>query len=170
VSLESEYDLDDELAKKYGRNSSDCNDSASITFCSTIFWPKISNGHKTKSIYSHDTINVSLESEYDPDDELAKNKNSDCNDLASITFCSTIFRPKISNGHKTKSIYSHDTINVSLESEYNPEDELAKNIGGTIANVMIRHQLLFAPPFFGSRSQMAIKQRVSTRMTQYRCH
>jgi hypothetical protein len=50
----------------------------------------------------------------------------------------------------------HDTINVSLESEYDPEDKLAKNTRGTVATVMIRHQLLFAPPFFGSKSQMAI--------------
>jgi hypothetical protein len=63
----------------------------------------------------------------------------------------------MSNGHKTKSIYSHDTINVSLESEYDPEDELAKNTGGTVATVMIRHQLLFAPPFFGSKSRTAIQ-------------
>jgi hypothetical protein len=60
----------------------------------------------------------------------------------------------------------HDTINVSLESEYYPEDELAKNMGGTVATVMIWHQLLFAPIFFGSKSQTAIKQRVSTHMTQ----
>jgi hypothetical protein len=52
----------------------------------------------------------------------------------------------------------HDTINVSLESEYYPEDKLEKNAGGTVATVMIWHQLLFAaPPFFGSKSRMAIQ-------------
>jgi hypothetical protein len=49
----------------------------------------------------------------------------------SITFCSTNFWLNISNGHKTKSIYLHVTINVSLESEYDTEDELAKKTGGT---------------------------------------
>jgi hypothetical protein len=60
----------------------------------------------------------------------------------------------------------HDTINVSLESEYHLEDELAKITGGTVATVMFRHQLLFAPQFFCSKSQMAIKQRVSACMSQ----
>jgi hypothetical protein len=87
VSLESEYDPEDKLAKKKGRNSSNCNDSVSITFCSTIFFGlKISNSHKTKSIYSHDTINVSLESEYDPEDELAKKGKNGLH-----TFSFTIF-------------------------------------------------------------------------------
>jgi hypothetical protein len=59
----------------------------------------------------------------------------------------------------------HDTINVSLESEYHPEEELAKNTGGTVATVMIWHQLLFAPQFFCSKYQMVIKQRVSACMS-----
>jgi hypothetical protein len=41
-----------------------------------------------------------------------------------IPLASTFFGQKDSNGCYFKSIYLHNTINESLESEYDPEDKL----------------------------------------------
>jgi hypothetical protein len=70
------------------------------------FWLKISNGYKTKSIYSHDTINVSLESEYDLKYKLEKNTGgtvADSNDSGLHTFSFTIFWFKTKKNQRTVS-------------------------------------------------------------------
>jgi hypothetical protein len=52
------------------------------------------------------------------------------------------FSIKKSNSCNSKSTCSHDTINVTLEREYNVEHEFTKNVGGKIMTVMIRGRTL----------------------------
>jgi hypothetical protein len=68
----------------------------------------------------------------------------------------TFLHRKKSNSRNSKSPYSHDTIKVTLESEYNAEHEFKKNAGGKVMTVMIRGHIPF-------RAHFSIKKKSNSR-------
>jgi hypothetical protein len=59
----------------------------------------------------------------------------------------------------------HDNIKASLESKYDPKEEAMRNIGGTVAKVMIPHTYLELHYFLVKNSQTAVTPRISNFIT-----
>jgi hypothetical protein len=78
-------------------------------------------------------------------------KINDRNDSGSHTFSRKFLHRKKSNSRNSKSTYSHDTIKVTLEREYNVQHEFKKNAGGKITTVMIRGHTLWHHHFLSRK-------------------